>query len=445
MQGIDKDEYLPGEFEVSGLTLQGNIVLNRENKTIHLYIQRRQEAFSDHCFGYQDKIIGHLTNGTTVSLLYNNCVKNTIHAFSHQEIIYRSDFLVIGNSQGEYDQLICILENALHWGKMSQLDTPQITEIKQVYCEERTFKWFGAMVEFSTVIRNNLWALPRPENCKVEERLQVKIQLEEKKDILELLEIRDRIVALISFAIKDNVNVIAQFLIDTEDCEVYGDYRESRRNELISTQPNYTIYYTDEFEYNFNLTNLSDTVDIRENMEKLAPIINLYLSLYRYPQMPIEIAFLSLIQALETLHARFFYHNDKDEYVQSVYNRFSDHPQFEYIKSILLSNGQDSPKCRQIYLVSRINDLLLDDYDPLFWSFYSKGGLFAQQIVDTRNYYTHYDEGKREKALSGNDLADGILILQLILELYVCRFLGIDVKDKIGRQLSKFRLFRVNE
>ncbi len=442
MQEIDKDEYLPGEFEVYGLVLQGNIVLNRARKSVHLYIQRKQEGFSDHYFGYQKRIIGHLTNGTTVSMLYNHCVKNTTHAFSHQELIYRSDLLVVGNSQGKYDQLICILENGLHWGKMSQLNTDNFTEIKQVYCEGRTFKWFGANVEFSTALRNSLWSSPRPEHCSVEERLQIKIQFEEKKDILDLFEIRDRIIALISFAIKDNVNIIDQFLVDTEDCEVYGDYKEPHRNELISSEPNYTIFHTHEFEYNFNMTDLSETVDIQENMEKLVPIINLYLSLFRYRHMPIEIVFLSLTQAVETLHARFVYHNNKDEYVQSVYNRFSSHQQFDFIKSLLLSNGQDSPKCRQIYLVSRINDLLLGDYDPLFWSFYRKGSSFAQQIVDTRNYYTHYDESKMEKALSGNDLTDGMFILQLILELYVCRFLGIDVKDKVGRQLSNFRMAR---
>ena len=211
MQEIDKDEYLPGEFEVSELSLQGNIVLNRAKKSIHLYIQRKQEGFSDHYFGYQKRIIGHLTNGTTVSMLFNHCVKNTIHAFSHQELIYRSDLLVVGKSQGKYDQLICILENGLRWGKMSQLDTENFTEIKQVYCEGRTFKWFGANVEFSTALRNSLWTSPRPEYCNVEERLQVKIQFEEKKDILDLFEIRDRIIALISFAIKDNVNIIDQY------------------------------------------------------------------------------------------------------------------------------------------------------------------------------------------------------------------------------------------
>ena len=67
---------------------------------------------------------------------------------------------------------------------------------------------------------------------------------------------------------------------------------------------------------------------------------------------------------------------------------------------------------------------------------------FISNVVDTRNYYTHYDESKMEKALSGNDLTDGMFILQLILELYVCRFLGIDVKDKVGRQLSNFRMAR---
>ena len=83
--------------------------------------------------------------------------------------------------------------------------------------------------------------------------------------------------------------------------------------------------------------------------------------------------------------------------------------------------------------------MILGDYDPLFWSFYRKGSTFAQQIVDTRNYYTHYDETKKEKALSGDTLVDAIFILRLILELYACRFLGVDVKDDVGRRLSNYK------
>lgn len=439
MRGIDEDEYLPGEFEISGLKLQGNIVFNKDKKYIFLYIQRKTDGPVGSHFSYQEKIAGRLTNGTLVTLLYNNCVKNNTHLFSHQDIIYRSEYLVVGNSKDRYDQLIFNLENALHWGKMTQLNTDGFTDIKLQYCEEKVFHWFGAEIGFSTALSNDLWTAPRPEVCKVEERLKVRIRLKEKKEILELLNIRDKTIALISFAIKDNINITDQYLVDTEDCEEYGDYKEPHKYQLLTTEPNNTIYNTHQFEYSFDLKDLSDNADIQENLEKLVPIINLYLSPYKYPHMPTEMVFLNLTQALETLHAR-FYQDNKDEYVKSVYNRFGSHQQFDHIKDLLLSNGQDSSKCRQIYLVSRINDLLLDNYDPLFWSFYRKGSSFAQQIVDTRNYYTHYDESKKAKALAGDSLEDAIFILQLILELYVCRFLGVDVKDKVGRHLSNYRM-----
>jgi len=437
---IDKDEYFPGEFEIDGLTLQGNIVYNKKAKNILLLIQRKTDGLDRLHFNYHETIIGHLTSGSTVSLIYNNCVQNTTHLFSHQDIVYRSEYLVMGSPNRKFDQMICILENALQWSKMSQLNTEGFIEAKMQYCEERVFNWYGAEIAFSTELKNSLWTSPRPEVCSVEERLQVRIQFKEKVHLKKLLEVRDRIIALISFATKDNVNVLTQFLVDTDDCEEYTeDYKEPHRYELLSTEPNYAVYNTHHFEYNFDLTKLSDNTDIQENLEKLVPIINLYLSLYKYPHMPVEMVFLNLTQALETLHARFFYHNDKDEYIKSVYSRFSNHPQFDHIKSLLLSNGQDSSKCRQIYLISRINDLILGDYDPLFWSFYRKGSTFAQQIVDTRNYYTHYDETKKEKALSGDTLVDAIFILRLILELYTCRFLGVDVKDDVGRRLSNYK------
>lgn len=441
MSKLDRDDYLTGEFEIGNLTLHGNILINSGKKALLLCIQRKVDDVGYQAFPYCETIEGRLTNGAIVALFFCNCVKNTTYPFSHQDIVYRAEFLVFGTTEKNFDQIDCVVENALLWSELTQLNTSSLIEIKQQYCEGRTLHWFDSEVSFSTVLKNELNTIPRHEVCTVEERLAFSIRFDEKKNISDFIKIRDNVMSMISFAIKDNVNITDQFLVNTDDYEEYGkDYKEPHRYQLFTTEENTTILGTHQIEYNFKLSDLSDSANVQETIKKLVPVINLYLSLYKYPHMPVEMVFLNLIQAVETLHARFFYGNNKDDYVKSVHSRFDQHPQFDFIKDLLLSNGQDNEKCRQIYLISRINDLLLNDYDPLFWSYYRKGSTFAQQVIDTRNYYTHYDEAKKEKALSGDYLIEAIFVLRLLLELYICRFLGIDLREKTGHQLSNFKI-----
>ena len=54
-----------------------------------------------------------------------------------------------------------------------------------------------------------------------------------------------------------------------------------------------------------------------ENEEKIKPAINLYFSIVKYDDMPIEMKYLNIVQALETYHARFKY-NDLKKYKKHV-------------------------------------------------------------------------------------------------------------------------------
>lgn len=430
-----QDSYYPGEFDIKGTRLQGNLVINEDNKTICLYIQWKTEDADGIHLGYIEKIIGKLTMGKPIVLLNNTCIHDTVHFLSHQDIVYQSQYAIIGNNLDGYDHIRCIIENGLNWAGISQIDTSNYATVKLKCDEDIVFDWFNARVSFTTALKNDLWSIPRREECKVIERLVLSIDFSDKKEISEIIDVRDKILSLISFAIKDNVNVEAQYVSNSDDVFEQGDYREPNEYELISLEQRSKIYYRNPFEYSFSLKELQKTENLSEIISKLIPVINLYLSLYKYQNMPIEIIFLNLIQAIETLHARLFYNNDKDIYVKSVYDRFSNYAAFDRIKELLLGNNQESEKCRQIYLVSRVNDLLIGDFNGLFWDLYMNDD-FAQKVVNTRNYYTHYDESKRDKALSGDDLYDAIYILQLLLEKYICKSLGIDISDKVATKYN---------
>ena len=56
--------------------------------------------------------------------------------------------------------------------------------------------------------------------------------------------------------------------------------------------------------------------------------------------------------------------------------------------------------------------------------------------------YTHYDKGKEQKTLSGEDLTEAIFILRLLLEYNICLVLGIDNKDKVQDELINYRTWQ---
>lgn len=90
--------------------------------------------------------------------------------------------------------------------------------------------------------------------------------------------------------------------------------------------------------------------------------------------------------------------------------------------------------------------MLVGKYDGLFSEFYLKDNEYAQRIVDTRHYYTHYGKNKEEKALRGDELIDAILIMTLLLEYNVCLILGIDIRNKVEGEIRRhFRYKKVDE
>ena len=146
--------------------------------------------------------------------------------------------------------------------------------------------------------------------------------------------------------------------------------------------------------------------------------------------------FLNIVQALETFHSRFFYEDKKKKYVESVMQRFSGSIIFGELKGKLLSDTQMDENCNYIILVSRLNDLLIGNYNTLFIDYWRCEDDYAQKIADTRHYYTHYGKSKEKKALKGDELKDAIFVLSRLLENHICLILGIDIEEKVRQSLS---------
>lgn len=443
MQNENMDRHFTGTFNIDGEEIDGELIYNKENGVTMLNLIRQLPVTSlGRRYSNLDVITAILNSGTTVTLFHNRCTKNHIHGFQTQQLVFIADYSIWSKSdvtQKKYNELKCVLENALLWSGLSVIDKSEFSAIKFNFTNDenkKVYHWFGATITFSTSLECELYNFPPKEESVVTERLVVHIKADEKKDASYFVSVRNEVISLISFAIKDNVNIEEQYLYDYDDSYQLGGQTEYYKHYLYTSERLLPIRSTrSPYEYNFTLDQLLPEKDIQFELDLLGPIFNLYLSLFKYTDMPPEMVFLNIVQALETFHARFFYEDSKEKYIASVTERFGSLQNYPDIEKLLLCDTQKDENCKYIILVSRLNDLLIGKYDGLFQDYYVTDAEFAQTVADTRHYYTHYGKSKEKKALKGDKLIDAIGILSLLLEYNVCLQLGIDNQSKVREQL----------
>ena len=314
---------------------------------------------------------------------------------------------------------------------MTQIDCTQgdivkYNPIKNYPC----FNWFGGKIYFGTDLKYDT-INPFQERTQIVERLAVAILVEEDKDIHYFLDVRNKIMALISYGIKDNLNIVRQYLSQKDDIVEYPEGTfdkndiECWKYDLLTSEPYHIVDEKFEGDYNLTLPLLSKDDSIPKKLELLTPVFNLYLSLFKYRDMPIEMVFLNMIQALETFHARFFYGDEHGvRFQREVLAKYGETPITEFIFGRI-------PECKQkkVNLTPRIRHLLIETDEHLFWKFCEDGGKIVNKIVDARNYYTHYGEGRESRAVKGKDL-------ELLTE-FIAFVLEYHVNTQICRELDK--------
>lgn len=326
---FDYDRHFGGKFTIVDETIPGEIIYNKKSGVIILHLTKQVDSLGQ-AYGNIKHIHGTLYTGAKVTLINNKCRKNHTHNIIYQELIFMSEYMILGTEIAEskqFDKLTFILDNALAWSGLTQVDTSEYNKIRVLNnVEDLQFNWFNSKITFSTQIKNEFNSIPRNESCCISEKLIIRIESNTKQDLSFFINVRDSIISLISFAIKDNVNIEEQHLIDFNDYSKlpdYPEYKEYNKYGLVCKRPYYQTYNTNHFDYNFSLKDLTNKDDIADAIIKLNPIFHLYESLFKYKDMPSEMIFLNIVQALETFHSRFFYNDDKEEYVKSVEERYS--------------------------------------------------------------------------------------------------------------------------
>lgn len=179
----------------------------------------------------------------------------------------------------------------------------------------------------------------------------------------------------------------------------------------------------------------------RENYSVLKPVLDLYFTAFSRTAGTPEMLFINLTQALETYHARFIT-DDANEYfvrVDDLIKSFCQNKRnAEHWKSFLLDDGQKKNN-RRIFLRSRLADLIFaNGLLPLYPNGYHLDD-YIRKIVDTRNYYTHYNPAKRDKAFTKAELPRINGHLLALIEYHILILMGFDADETRKRTFQKVR------
>ncbi len=443
----DENRYV-GKFTILDEGIDGEIIHNKKTGIIILNLAKQldEKTFMGKSYANMPIISGKINSGAIVTLFNNKCINNHTNAGQMQRICFKSDYLIWSSKvekNARYNELVCILKNAFAWTQLSVFETTDTGIKVKENADEREFSWFGVKVKFSVFSNETFWGPFDSEEKTIVQRVSLTIASEQKRTIGELISIRDNILAMISFAVKNNINVEGEYFLDYDDSYLIAEkIKQYHKHHLLSSKRELEIYDSKVWDYNFTLNQIPSDKDINKELEKLVPIFNLYLSLFKYRDMPLEMVFLNIVQALETFHSRFFYQDKKKNYVESVMERFSGSVNFDQLKKKLLSDTQMDENCSYIILVSRLNDLLIGNYNTIFYNYWGCEEDYGQIIADTRHYYTHYGSSKEKKALKGDNLEEAIFVLRSLLEYHICLILGIDIEKKVRQSLSNHNAWK---
>lgn len=186
LDNIDRDRHYIGEFQLDGENLPGEILYNRERGVIWLSINRTVQG-PGKSFRKLERITGKLSSGSYVTLFQNYCIKNQTQNFHVQHLLFQSNYVIWSknnNAAQAFNKMVCVVENGLEWGGMTQIDDDGFEGIKYKSLDtNKEYNWYGAKIKFSTHLENGLWHNPREEICKIVEHLQISIESEEKQAV----------------------------------------------------------------------------------------------------------------------------------------------------------------------------------------------------------------------------------------------------------------------
>lgn len=419
----------------------GNLYLNQDEGGILLEVEIKHDGppISYLTLPLEAEYIsGELFNGFKLTLL--NCTRTgmTTHYGRGTTFTYIAEFMfeglkILDTSDDLFEIVEFVVSDLMLWGNKScyeinkndysirgKLDSNETLIIEtEEYIVKYSVRGRMLPVNEKALLVQEIKLIQKP---------IITIQSKQSKKFDFFLERYNMVKRFIEIGIKKEVNLAEIISYPTKDILRENNYTYEIpvkvKSSLINIKDTKTNYSELRL-YLFSLDDVKNYCDFEtyvENSKKLEPIIDLYLDIIYSKSITLTRAFLNIVQALETFHSRFIYNGNLQGFKKRIENVILKDTSLDFkeeYKNFLLANSRSF-----VTLGSRIADLLLAEFNLHFYTGNIPYIDFPNIIVNTRNYYTHYDEKLRDKIIDEEDLGAYVNILVKILEYYLLEKMG---------------------
>ncbi|MBI5960161.1 MAG: hypothetical protein HY866_15580 [Chloroflexi bacterium] len=219
------------------------------------------------------------------------------------------------------------------------------------------------------------------------------------------------------------------------DVYIFYNPQGSILEEKRKIHPSEKLFYFQDIADNFQ-THLQNWFN---KAEKLLPVFDLYFGIFYIPSMYIHLEFITLAQALETYHRRMYggVYMPAEQYepIRKALN--------EAIPTGLDDSHRSSIKHKIQYgyeysLRTRLKHILknvLAPYQQIVDRLIGNHGEFIGQLVDTRNYLTHYTE-ELEKVAITDPQKQYAFVQKMKLLIQLCFLVELDLPAETVNKLT---------
>lgn len=425
-----------------GKEYQGNLYLNSNEGGIMLEIE---VLHSGAPLSYLEVpleiqyITGELTNGFKMTLL--NCSRRATKSKYGwgDTYTYIAEFMIEGLKIPNYEldkfeQISFNIPESILWGNKSYYGIKEDYSLIEKLDEDKTILFEDGEIEIEYYVSGSMLPVHEMDLLKQEIKLkqisQIIIKSGNPKNFKFFLDKFRLIKRFIEIGMNRPLKVTKISALTTDQIlEKNGFDLELPRSFTIEgwNRKNDKEYpqFSDRYSYIFNLDDVSENGNFRkymENTDRLAPVVDLYLDLIYSKEMTVTQAFLNVTQALETFHSRFICSGGITQFKNRIENNIlKEVPESnkEFHRKMLIANSSSF-----VTLQSRIADLLIADFQVHFYTGKIPFEEFPKKVVSTRNYYTHYDESKKDQVIAYEELNSYNSILKYILEYYLLKEIG---------------------
>ena len=238
----NQDSRFSGKFIINDEEKIGNLIYNKENGVICLFIDNKLS--SEEPFGKTPQnievIYGEITSGHKVTLLDCEVVSHSTKAFLYSRVRYEVKFLIWGehfDKSFKFNSIILKTTNLLEWSNLrgisADFDNKSSSLINHCFKEAKKIELEDYTIIFKTVFRSDLFSYPIPEKAITEEHLIITIESIKDISIKDLVIIKNLVLDFISFSIRNNVEISEMKLNSNNKKLALSSLKASLRNIIF--------------------------------------------------------------------------------------------------------------------------------------------------------------------------------------------------------------------